>query len=460
MNVLRNIGWFVLLVLAGCVPERARGLIEDVSREPAIAANGPAERDSETWTSDEPVPLELDALQRLAVARDPELAAMAHRARAMLHAARAETELPPPELGVQLWNLRLTPPYDMSTLDMVMFELRQAFPPGGSRDAMGRAMAEEARAMAAEAATREQELRLMVAERHAELTAAFRLRTVFTDQDRVLDQAIELARAMHAVEGTALEEVVRLEAERASVLRRLERADRDAAVARAALNALLQRPPDAPLGEPPGGEARTVHLPLADLLDRMERSRAVLGASRARVDAARARAEAARTEAERPDVMLGVTAWYSPMGNDAGVGGMVSVSLPWATAMARERAAAAAELEAGEDEMARGTLAGSRGEVGLALARLGGLERELAVIRSRVRPAAERSVEAMSAAYLAGRSDLLPWIDAIRMVLEVRMEEIDVMMELAMAVAELEWAVGEPLPQATVGEEETHEPAE
>jgi outer membrane protein TolC len=148
------------------------------------------------------------------------------------------------------------------------------------------------------------------------------------------------------------------------------------------------------------------------------------------------------------------------MGNDAGVGGMVSVSLPWATAMARERAAAAAELEAGEDEMARGTLAGSRGEVGLALARLGGLERELAVIRSRVRPAAERSVEAMSAAYLAGRSDLLPWIDAIRMVLEVRMEEIDVMMELAMAVAELEWAVGEPLPQATVGEEETHEPAE
>jgi outer membrane protein TolC len=453
MNVLRNIGWFVLLVLGGCVPERARDLIDEVAREPAIERGSLPTTSSEAETLDESLQLELDALQRMAVARDPELAAMAHQARAMLHVGRAETELPPPELGVQVWNLRLTPPYDVSTLDMVMFELRQAFPPGGVRDAMGRAMAEEARAMAAEIAGREQELRVMVAERHAELTAAVRSRAVFTDLDQVLGRMIEVARARHTVEGTALDEVVRLEAERAGVIRRIERVDRNAAVARAALNALLQRPPGAPFGEPVDAEARTVHLPLEDLIARMERSRAVLGASRARIDAARARAEAARTEAERPDVMLGVTAWYSPMGNDAGVGGMVSVSLPWATGRARERAAAAAELEAGEDAAARGSITESRGEVGRALARLAGLERELAVLRSQVRPAAERSVEAMSAAFVAGRSDLLPWIDALRMALDVRMEEIDVTMELAMAVAELEEAVGEPLPQVTAGEE-------
>jgi outer membrane protein TolC len=372
----------------------------------------------------------------------------------MLHAARAETALPPPELGLEVWNLRLTPPYDASTLDMVMLEFRQAFPPGRARDAMGRAMAEEARGMIAEIAGRAQELRRLVAERHAAYAAALRQRAVIAEQDRTLDRTFDVARARHAVEGSALEEIVRIEAERARAARQLERAARDAAVARAALNALLQRPPDAPLGEPPlDAGARTVRLPLEDLLARVERATAVLGASRARVGAARARAEAARTAARAPDVMLGVTGWYSPMGQDVGLGGMVSISLPSATAAARERAAESAELEASEDAAARGALNDARGQVGQALARLAGLERELAVLRDQARPAAERSVEVMGDAYLAGRSDLLPWIDALRMVLDVRMEEIEGAKEIAMAVAELEQAVGEPLPQVPAAAE-------
>jgi outer membrane protein TolC len=443
------------LSLAACAPGRARDLIDEVSREPSLAARADPPAEIAEPELDASRPLDLEAAQRLALERDPELAAMAHRARAMLHAARAEASLPAPELGVQVWNLRLTPPYDASTLDMVMLEFRQAFPPGSARSAMGRAMIEEARGMIAEIAGREQELRRMVAERHAEYAAAARLRAIFAELDGVLDQMRDVAQARHAVEGSALEEVVRIEAERARTARQIERVERDAAVARAALNALLQRPPDAPLGEPPADEARTVRVPLDELLDRMERSQAVLAASRARVRAARARTDAARAEARVPDVMLGVAGWYSPMGQDVGLGGMVAITLPWATAIGRERAAEAAELEAGQNVADRGALNDARGQVGQALARLAGLERELAVLRRQARPAAERSVEVMGTAYLTGRSDLLPWIDALRMVLDVRMEEVDAVMAIAMTVAELEQAVGEPLPlvEAAVGDE-------
>lgn len=439
------------LGLWACAPGRARDLIDEVSREPVIAARAGGE--AAPAALDASRPLDLETAQRLALERDPELAAMAHRARAMLHAARAEAALPAPEAGVEVWNLRLTPPYDASTLDMVMVELRQAFPPGSARAAMARAMAEEARGMIAEIAARGQELRRLVAERHARHAATARQRAVLADQDRVLGQMAEVAQARQTVMGAALEDVVRIEAERATNSRRLERAARDEAVARAALNALLQRPPDAPLGgPPPEAEARTVRLPLADLLARAERSLAVLGSSRARVAAARARAEAARAEARWPDVMLEVSGWYEPMENDAGLGGMVSISLPWATARARERAAERDELEAAEEAAARGATTEARGMVGQALSRVAGLERELAVLRHQARPAAERSVEVMGTAYAAGRSDLLPWIDAFRMVLDVRMEEIDAAMELAMAVAELEQAVGEPLPQVPAAE--------
>src|SRR5688572_27995023 len=53
-------------------------------------------------------PIARDALVALAVARSPSLTAVAHRARSMVHAARAEGSLPASELGLQAWNLPLT----------------------------------------------------------------------------------------------------------------------------------------------------------------------------------------------------------------------------------------------------------------------------------------------------------------------------------------------------------------
>lgn len=416
-------------------------------REPTPQPEEPTEVDIEAW-------LDRDAIIALALARSPSLAAIAHRARSMVHAARAEGSLPAGELGLQAWNLPLTRPYTVGEAEMYMVELRQRFPALGSLDARARATAEDAQAMLAEVATEERLTAQRAADAYADYVHGRQDHALHHQHLALLEQMHSAVQARFTTGGARLADAARVDLELAKTRRSIARIDGDIARARSTINALLRRGVDAPLGPSPREvRAETVHLPLEDLLARASTSRGATLAADARVRAARARRDAAEAEAHIPEFTLGLGYWQDPM-RRPGIGATASMSLPWLWGPQRHRLDEAIEFEASELSAEDGAGVELQSEVTVASTQLASFEQQLTVVHGQAVPAARSSIDAVRAAYTTGSASLLEWVDNARSVLDLQMEETDLTAELAHAVAALERAVGSQLPRVAVFTEE------
>jgi outer membrane protein, heavy metal efflux system len=71
-------------------------------------------------------------------------------------------------------------------------------------------------------------------------------------------------------------------------------------------------------------------------------------------------------------------------------------------------------------------------------------------------PQAEQAIQVTEASYASGRVDLLALLDMLRTLEAVHLEHVDAAAEFATAWADLERAVGEPLPAGPMAQEESH----
>ncbi|MEO8182406.1 MAG: TolC family protein [Deltaproteobacteria bacterium] len=398
-------------------------------------------------------PISRETIVALAVSRSPGLAAIAHRARAMVYAARAEGSLPSPELGLEAWNLPLARPYAVGEANMYMVELRQRFPAAGSLDARARAMADEAHAMVAELASEERQIAQRAADAYADYVHGVLDHALHHDHLALLEQMQGAVRARFTTGGSGLADAARIDLEIAKTRRAIARIDGDIARARAALNALLRRPADTSLGTPSDITPMTVRLSVDELVTRAREHRGTFVAARDRIQAAQARREAAEAEARWPEFMVGIGYWQDP-NMRPGYGANVSMSLPWLWGGQRHRVDEAREREASETSALAGASVEAQSEITEARVRLVTAEHELQVLQTQALPAARRSIDAIRAVYSTGNASLLEWIDAGRSFLDLEMEETDVSAELARAVASLERAVGTTLPLTAVATED------
>lgn len=389
-----------------------------------------------------------------AVARSPALAVMAHRARALVHAGRAEGSLPPAELGFEAWNLPLARPYALGEADMYMVELRQRFPAAGSLDARARAMAEEAQAMLAELSSEERLVAERAANAFADYVQAYAEKRLQERQLALLSRMVQAVRARYTTGGSGLAEAARIDVEVSKAQRALARVGGDIARSRATLNAVLRRPPGAALGEPREGPPETVRLSVEDLIARAEANRGATLSADARVRAAGARREAAEAEARIPEFMVGLGYWQDPTMRP-GMGVTASMSLPWLWGPNRDRVRQAGEEEAAERAARDNASLDTQAEVSEAHARLVALEAQLLVIRGQALPATSRSMEALTAAFSTGNASLLEWVDVARSLLDLEMEMVVLHGDLQRGVASLERAVGTALPRTPLHEDST-----
>lgn len=441
-----------LLFLSGCVSSQTRqkfGLIE----ERALSLSAPKSVDSRVEPALEfEGQVERAQIVALSASRSPELQGLAHRVRALVHAGRAEGALPTAELGFEVWNLPLTQPYALGEADMYMVDLRQRFPSAGSLDARARAWAEEAEALLGELVNEERAVTVRAADVFADYVEAYAERELVERQLSLFQQMRLAIQARYATAGASLAEVARLDVEVSKSERALARANGEIERAKAALNALLRRPVQAPLGAPLRSVRETVRLPLEELITRALASRGSQMSAEAKLRAALARQEAAKAEAEVPEFMVGLGYWQHP-GMRPGLGLSASMSLPWLWGPLSHRLEqAAAEAEAERASLAQVGLEAQR-EVSEALAELGALEAELGTVERRSLPAAQRAQQALTAAYSTGRASLLEWVDATRSLLELELEVITLEAELARGVQELERAVGTSLPRVALERE-------
>ncbi|MEZ4411306.1 MAG: TolC family protein, partial [Polyangiales bacterium] len=384
------------------------------------------------------------------LARDPGRRALLHRARAALHAASAERALPAPSVGVEAWRVPFDQPWNYGRAQMLMLELRQSLTPAGARDGRSAAMLSEAQATLSALASRERDLAQRAALAHADWVGATMHHRVHRAHLGVLGHMLAVARARYATGAAHLADVTRVEAEQARVHRALVRYDAARARAARALEALLLT--EHPLPDAPPDEALAVES-ARGALDELTRlalaRRPEITERRARAAAADHQREAAHAEATVPMATVGGSVMVDPqMG--AGYGLTAMVTLPWLSSAGRAREAEARERALAERDEARDVEARVRGEVGTAWARMRGLVDELAVLHGQSLPASRRAVAAARAAYATANAPLLSWIDAERMLLDLRMEDADLRVDLLRAVAELEGAVGVALPREPV----------
>lgn len=396
------------------------------------------------------------------LARNPGLAAIRARARAAEQEAPQARSLPDPMAS--LTAFLLTPETRVGP-QRAMAALSQRFPWFGKLELRERAALYEAAAARAEVAARELTLVTETRRLAYELGFLDAWEDILENDRATLERYEELARSRYAA-GFGLEQaVVKLQAEITRVdTRLLQLADRRSEVT-AALNALRDRSPVAPLPPMALPEAREPSDTLVAELDRWKERAVALRPEIDRAEAEIARAETRVELAKKdyyPDVTLGATytlitnredapgrAMPPPDEGDDVFGLMASVNLPvW-----RERLDAAVE-QAAERELAaregrRAAVTAIDRSLGELTQRLDLTWRQLRLLEDVLGIQAEESLSSAEAAYTAGNVTALDLLDAERVLLDVRTSTARARADYAITLARLEGTVGAPVDPAT-----------
>ncbi|MFO0757770.1 MAG: TolC family protein [Byssovorax sp.] len=407
-------------------------------------------------------PFDLGALEEAVIARQPGLVAAEHRIRALVERARAEGKLPPAEVMADVWQVPFARPYAFDKAGMIMFSIRQQFPPAGALDKAAEAMALEAQAEAEKA---EAEARALVREAdrafadYAEVTARHAAHEAHRG---LVVQMLEAAR-VRVETGGALGDFSRAELE-------LARTDADIAKergmldeARAKLNGLLLRPPGERLGPPRHGEPETTSLGPKEAAAIAARESPEVRMAERMAESARASAIAANREASTPMFTAGISTFMPVNDMPAGYGVSLGMSLPWLSGAASSRARSAAHKELAERATGDAARARVRTDAVVALASLRAAERRYQILRNTAAPSADRAVEVARAGYATGGTDLAMWLDAARMALDIDVDVAVARGDLDRALADLDGAAGGrvpriPLAASAASKETGHDP--
>jgi outer membrane protein, heavy metal efflux system len=388
----------------------------------------------------------LSDILRLARARNPELGELEARVRAARAIAPAAGRLPDPEFEYQLWAQPLARPHALGEAGMHMFGLQQTFPAFGSLRAESEAAQARTGVAVATRRTREQDVALRVHQAYAEYYRAEREYRIHLEHAALAERSLELARAAYTAGSQTQEGVLRIAVELSRLHTGIAAIDRDRRTARALLNTLMARPAAAPLGPP----AAPAPLDVDVRAERLERElvdrRPEIAAEKGAVRMRERELDAARASARFPNVMVGVQYMFMPPESERhNYGVTLSMTLPWLNPAHTDAVRAAEANLAAEQSALSSTELAAHYELYEATVRLGAARETLAIIERDLLPRAEQSYTSAEAAYRAGRADSLGIVDALRSLLDVRLEHERARSSLLVALADVERAAGQPI---------------
>ncbi len=385
----------------------------------------------------------LETITRIALERNRDISENQARAQAAEMRSQAASRLPDLEAKYEQWGVPLSRPYDLSRADTLMVGVRQMFPAWGSLDAKGRAAAEDAGSARDASRARRQEVAAQVRRTYATYYAADQELRLHLEHVGLTSRVLELAKLNQRTGHGTLQDVLRLQVELTRLHTDVARIEREERSSRALLNALMDRPSDAPLG-PPEDLSVTPTKDIAALERGVDANRPEVDAAGRAVRRSRALLDGARSSAHYPDVMVGLDYWYEPNGMEThhAYGAMVQMNLPWLSKRRSEEERAAELTVQAEQNALESTRNAVRYELRDAAARLESARQSFTIIDQDLLAQAKRSLDATQAAYATGGSDAIAVLDALRSYLQVRIERVRALAELASSQADLERAAG------------------
>jgi cobalt-zinc-cadmium efflux system outer membrane protein len=397
--------------------------------------------------------LTLQELYRLAAQRNPRIAA----ARAYSEAAgamEASATLPPDpvvEIGVMNFSI---PGFsaDMPTSMAPSIRAMQMLPFPGKLALTGR-IAERTKAIRETQAEEVWwEVRGRVAMAFYEIYSVDRELAVMSETLGLLEDFERVARSMYAAGTGRQADVLRAGVEIARMDAEIERMQAMGKVARASLNALLDRPGDTPVPEavfpPLPGELP----PMDSLRAWADASRPLLAGGRLEVDQSGTRRDLARRELW-PDFSVGVE--YGRRSTaDMGVERMGSVMLGFSVPVfARSRQFRMRDEAAAMERMARADLtekhAWVEGRIAGLVAELDRTRTLIRLFRIEVLPQARTNVESAFTSYRSGVVDFMTLVDAQMSLNRYEGELYRLLAEYGTGLADLETTLGREIPLGT-----------
>ncbi len=393
-------------------------------------------------------PLTMGEIEKFALEGNPEIRVMSERVSLAKSAITPTTAIDDPSFTYRAWGTPLLSPWNVNqTLHMFMFS--QTLPGAGKRE-----LRYQAASQAVEIA--EAELEAKALDVTARVRAAFydllrnedELR-LHDEQTALARQAVAAARIKYTAGRVPQQDVLKAQMAVSKLSDHLAMFLQDADLARARLNTLMGRDPASPL------EVSGEYIP-AGILPTLAELKQVALDNRPELKAIAASARQLETKVRlteknyKPDVSIGAGYMLMPSGstNRSGYMAEVSVGLPWLNrskhdAEIREAqsyvSAQKAELSVQEAMVFQ--------EIQEALIRANTAARLFEIYRDTLRPQAQATLRATSAAYQTDQTDLLNFIDSQNTALEVEYSYYRALAEFDSHVAEVERAVGSALPR-------------
>ena len=390
--------------------------------------------------------MNLEDVERVALARNPEIEVAARQVAIVQAHVPTAGALDDPIAMYRGWGVPLQQPWNYNPAQN-MFSISQTLPGTGKR-ALRSSVAESDVAVA-KAQLEQVRLEVQVRVRKAfdDMLLAQEELQIHDQHVAIARQAIEAARIKYAVGKVPQQDILKAQVALTQLAEHMIRFDQDSDLARARLNTLLGRDPDAPLNVR-GEYAVMAALPAAQALEDV--------ALHSRPDLVMAREAAERSNTEQalakkayvPDFTVSGGYMLMPptsaMRNNYMVEG--SMNLPWVNRRKHDAEIAEATAKATEQDAELTALRNAAfGQVQEALVQARAAQRFALLYHDELLPQAEATLQSSVIAYENDKTDFLDLLDSQMSVIDIDLAWLQATADFDTRLADLELATGAPI---------------
>jgi outer membrane protein TolC len=395
------------------------------------------------------IPVSLEQAEQIALQANLEIRVAERKVAITKARVPGAGALEDPSLMYRAWQVPLVQPWNYNAA-MNMFMIGQSFLGPGKQPLRSQVATDAVSVTIAELEAKKREIATQVRKAFYDLLRSGDELRVHDEQVAIARQAFEAARIKYSVGRVPQQDVLKAQVAVTKLIEHLIMLEQDADLSSATLNTLLGRNPDSPL-EVVGQYAATTQIPpVAEMQQLALQRRPELLASTAALKQAEDEAALARKQ-YTPDFSVNVGYMLTPTGSQFRNNYMVegSVTLPWLNrrkhdSEINEAQAAVAERQA---DLEATRLVVFR-QIQEAVIRTNSAKRLVDLYQNSLRPQSKATLRSTVIAYENDRTDILNLLESQNTTLDVDYSYFRALAEFEQRMAELELAVGAPIPRS------------
>ncbi|MBI5286341.1 MAG: TolC family protein, partial [Deltaproteobacteria bacterium] len=387
--------------------------------------------------------LSLKTLVEEAKEKNPEIQAFRQRVKAKEFKAKVEGVLDDPTFKVEIEDIPKKEPFNLGSSMLTRYTFSQMLPFPGKLSLREKMALKEA--LMAGAELREKELEIITVLKEVYYEYAFIVESIKIAREikTVLEDMARITEVRYSLGQTSQQDVIKAQVEISMLINELLMLEQEKGVAQARLNAILNRDPTSPIGEPEKVPRERVDIKINELIERAIDKNPRLRAMVYEIDVQGVVVELANKN-YYPDFMIGV----APIQRDGRFDSwdaMFSINIPiWRSKYDNQVKEARATRE-----VLLSRLKAEKNiktfEVKDAVIKVDTADRIRTLYETGLLPQAELSLSSALVNYQTGKVDFLTLLDNVRVLKKTKIEYIRTLVDYDKGVALLERVVGEEM---------------